>query len=50
MFQLRQQQHSMKLRKSEKYEVKHAKKQRLKQSAIPAMQRMLNDNDKIMKA
>ena len=50
MFQLRQQQHSMKLRKSEKYDVKHAKKQRLKQSAIPAMQRMLNENDRIMKA
>ena len=34
----------MELRDSEKYVVKHANTERLKKSAIPNMQRMLNGN------
>ena len=49
MFPLKQQHHHMNLRNSEKYEVQYAKKQRLIQSAIPSMQRMLNAKSRSMK-
>ena len=37
--------HQMELRNSEKYAVKHANTERLKMSAIPYMQRLLNDDN-----
>ena len=37
--------HNFKLRKTEKYEVKYARTERLKQSAIPKMQMLLNDDE-----
>ena len=40
--------HQMEVRKYEKYEVKHANTGRLKDSAIPYMQRILN-NDNLSK-
>ena len=46
MFPLKQNKHEMDLRNSEKFEVKHARTERLKHSAIPMMQRMLNDKSR----
>ena len=43
MFPLRITKHSMKMREEEKYFVQHAKTERLKKSAIPYMQRLLNN-------
>ena len=43
MFPLRITKHCMKMREEEKYFVQHAKNERLKKSAIPYMQRLLNN-------
>ena len=45
MFPLSEKPHLMDLRNSEKYVVKHANTERLKKSAIPFMQRLLNRED-----
>ena len=42
IFKTKKNEHRMKLRQNEKYEVKYAKTSRLKDSAIPYMQRILN--------
>ena len=48
MFETNNKIHKMKARKTEKYDVKYAHTGRLKDSAIPYMQRLLNsDNMKI---
>ena len=46
MFPLQMTKHSMKMREGEKYFVQHAKTERLRKSAIPYMQRLLNQNQK----
>ena len=46
MFPKREKEHAMKARNEEKYHVQHAKTSRLKNSAIPYMQRLLNENIK----
>ena len=43
MFPLRQKIHEMETRDEEKYEVQHANTERLKNSAIPYMQRLMNE-------
>ena len=43
MFPKREKEHAMKARNEEKYHVQHAKTSRLKNSAIPYMQRLLNE-------
>ena len=43
MFPLRQKIHEMETREEEKYEVQHANTERLKNSAIPYMQRLMNE-------
>ena len=43
MFPINKNYHSMKLRNQEKYVVKFANAERLKNSAIPYMQRLLNN-------
>ena len=45
MFPLRVKEHSMEVRDQEKYFVQHAKTDRLKNSTIPYMQRLLNMNE-----
>ena len=45
MFPERNKIHSMGIRNPEKYEVAHANTERLKDSAIPYMQRLLNKNE-----
>ena len=45
MFPVRNKIHTMGVRNQEKYEVKHANTERLKNSAIPYMQRLLNNNE-----
>ena len=42
MFPLKKKEHDKSLRKEEKYVVKHARTDRLRKSAIPYMQRLLN--------
>jgi hypothetical protein len=44
IFPIREKPHEMELRSNEKYVVKHANTERLKKSAIPFMQRLLNDD------
>ena len=44
MFPKREKEHNMQARNEEKYYVQHAKTNRLKNSAIPYMQRLLNGN------
>ena len=43
MFPERVKSHNMEIRQEEKYYVQHAKTDRLKNSAIPYMQRLLNN-------
>ena len=45
LFPLRQFNHDMKKRKSEKYFIKNMKTERYKKSAIPVMQKMLNNEE-----
>ena len=45
LFQLRVKEHSMEVRDEEKHFVQHAKTDRLKNSTIPYMQRLLNMNE-----
>ena len=45
LFPLKQKSHEMDLRDTEKYVVKHANTERYKNSAIPFMQRLLNENN-----
>ena len=45
MFPKREKEHLMQNRNSEKYEVQSAKTNRLKNSAIPYMQRLLNNQN-----
>ena len=44
MFPKREKEHEMQARNEEKYHIQHAKTNRLKNSAIPYMQRLLNEN------
>ena len=44
-FPLNQKQHTMKKRKNEKYKVNFARTERLKNSSIPYMQRLLNQRN-----
>ena len=44
IFQIRDKSHEMKTRKTETYEVENANTYRLKKSAIPYMQRLLNED------
>ena len=44
-FPLNQKQHTMKKRKNEKYKVNYARTERLKNSSIPYMQRLLNQRN-----
>ena len=44
IFPKREKEHEMQARNEEKYHVQHAKTNRLKNSAIPYMQRLLNEN------
>ena len=44
MFPVNNKQHDMNTRNEEKFKVKHANTGRLKNSAIPSMQRMLNED------
>ena len=44
MFPINKKKHSMKIRDSDKFKVNHANTLRLQQSAIPFMQRLLNNN------
>ena len=44
MFPLKRKFHEMEIRNSEEYQVNHANTERMKKSAIPNMQRILNGN------
>ena len=45
MFPINQKQHDIQIRNTEKYVVNHAKKERFKNSSIPYMQRLLNNDE-----
>ena len=47
MFPLRVKDHQMEIREEEKFVVCHANTERLKKSAIPYMQRLLNKNEAV---
>ena len=45
IFKLRKKEHEMKTRKTENFKVDYAKTERRKTSAVPYMQRLINEND-----
>ena len=50
LFPVRNSRHIMHKRKTEKYLIKNIETERYKKSAIPAMQKMLNDEEKKMRS